>query len=191
MERLRPNAGLVYVAGLAYGHLGALELAHTLDEYASSNRHLAWPSLCVLVVSLASLRFDNADTTLLLALPPLRRLAAFSLATMNRQVSALEIGLQSCFFRCVAVVIRVVWVAMQTGIPQAPATNVKRRTPGFRAPCHWAGVVFWLCGKPGMGRLGALAQRTAPQSNLEKSGAASGRCDLMLVASGDLVDALA
>lgn len=125
-----------------------------------SNRHLAWPALCVLLVSLASLRFDNADTTLLLALPPLAALAAFSLATMNRQVSALVDWFAVLFFSVCGIVIWVVWVAMQTGIPQAPATNVARLLPAFvpqvvglelllavAVSAAWAGLVHWRGGR--------------------------------------------
>lgn len=131
---------------------------HILDM--RSNRHLAWPILFVLAVSLASLRFDNADTTLLLALPPLAALAAFSLATMNRQVSALVDWFAVLFFSVCGIVIWVVWIAMQTGIPQAPATNVARLLPAFvpqvvglelvlavAVSAAWAGLVHWRGGR--------------------------------------------
>ena len=131
---------------------------HVLD--LRSNRHLAWPTLCVLVVSLASLRFDNADTTLLLALPPLAALAAFSLATMNRQVSALVDWFAVLFFSVCGIVIWVVWIAMQTGVPHAPAANVARLLPAFvphviglelllavAVSVAWAGLVHWRSGR--------------------------------------------
>ena len=125
-----------------------------------SNRHLAWPALCVAVFSLGALRFDNADTTLLLALPPLAALAAFSLATMNRQISALVDWFAVLFFSVCGIVIWVVWVAMQTGIPQAPASNVARLLPDFvprvvglelllalAVSAAWAGLVHWRSGR--------------------------------------------
>ena len=102
-----------------------------------SNRHLAWPLCCVVIVSLASLRFDNADTTLLLALPPLAALAAFSLVTMNRQMAALMDWFAVLFFSVSGIIIWVVWVAMQTGTPAAPAANVARLLPDYVPRIVW------------------------------------------------------
>ena len=126
----------------------------------SSNRHLAWPLYCVVSMCLASLRFDNADTTLLLALPPLAALAAFSLVTMNRQVSALMDWFAVLFFSVSGIIIWVVWVAMHTGIPAAPAANVARLLPAYvprivwwelvlalAASAAWAALVRWRSGR--------------------------------------------
>lgn len=126
----------------------------------SSNRHLAWPLFCVVSMCLASLRFDNADTTLLLALPPLAALAAFSLVTMNRQVSALMDWFAVLFFSASGIIIWVVWVAMHTGIPAAPAANVARLLPAYvprivwwelvlalAASAAWAALVRWRSGR--------------------------------------------
>jgi len=112
------------------------------------------------VISLASLRFDNADSTLLLALPPLAALAAFSLVTMNRQVAALLDWFAVLFFSVCGIIIWVVWVAMQTGVPAAPAANVARLLPAFvprvvvvelllalAVSVAWAGLVFWRTGR--------------------------------------------
>jgi len=110
----------------------------------SSNRHLAWPLCCVLTVSLASLRFENADTTLLLALPPLAALAAFSLVTMNRQMAALMDWFAVLFFSVSGIIIWVVWVAMHTGIPAAPAANVARLLPGYVPQVVWWELIFAL-----------------------------------------------
>ena len=121
-----------------------------------SNRHLALPAFFVLVISAASLRFDNADSTLLLGLPPLAALAAFSLVTMNRQMAALLDWFAVLFFSVCGITIWVVWVAMQTGIPAAPAANVARLLPAFvprvvavelllalAVSLAWAGLVHW------------------------------------------------
>jgi len=110
----------------------------------SSNRHLAWPFFCVVTMSLASLRFDNADTTLLLALPPLAALAAFSLVTMNRQVAALMDWFAVLFFSVCGIIIWVVWVAMHTGIPAAPAANVARLVPEYVPRVVWWELVLAL-----------------------------------------------
>ena len=103
----------------------------------SSNRHLAWPLYFVVTICLASLRFDNADTTLLLALPPLAALAAFSLVTMNRQVSALMDWFAVLFFSVSGIIIWVVWIAMHTGVPAAPAANVARLLPEYVPRVVW------------------------------------------------------
>jgi 4-amino-4-deoxy-L-arabinose transferase-like glycosyltransferase len=126
----------------------------------SSNRHLAWPLYCVVSMCLGSLRFDNADTTLLLALPPLAALAAFSLVTMNRQVSALMDWFAVLFFSVSGIIIWVVWVAMHTGVPAAPAANVARLLPAYvprivwwelvlalAASAAWAALVRWRSGR--------------------------------------------
>ena len=110
----------------------------------SSNRHLAWPLYCVVSMCLASLRFDNADTTLLLALPPLAALAAFSLVTMNRQVSALMDWFAVLFFSVSGIIIWVVWVAMHTGVPAAPAANVARLLPAYVPRIVWWELVLAL-----------------------------------------------
>jgi len=110
----------------------------------SSNRHLAWPLYCVVAISLVSLRLDNADTTLLLALPPLAALAAFSLVTMNRQVSALMDWFAVLFFSVCGIIIWVVWVAMHTGVPAAPAANVARLLPEYVPRVVWWELVLAL-----------------------------------------------
>jgi len=115
---------------------------HLLDW--SNNRHLAWPLYCVVTICLASLRFDNADTTLLLALPPLAALAAFSLVTMNRQMSALMDWFAVLFFSVSGIIIWVVWVAMHTGVPAAPAANVARLLPAYIPRIVWWELVLAL-----------------------------------------------
>lgn len=132
---------------------------HQLRDW-SSNRHLAWPLYFVVTICLASLRFDNADTTLLLALPPLAALAAFSLVTMNRQVSALMDWFAVLFFSVSGIIIWVVWVAMHTGVPAAPAANVARLLPAYvprvvwwelalalAVSGAWAALVRWRSGR--------------------------------------------
>jgi 4-amino-4-deoxy-L-arabinose transferase-like glycosyltransferase len=132
---------------------------HHLRDW-SSNRHLAWPLYFVVTICLASLRFDNADTTLLLALPPLAALAAFSLVTMNRQVSALMDWFAVLFFSVSGIIIWVVWVAMHTGVPAAPAANVARLLPEYvprivwwelalalAVSGAWAALVRWRSGR--------------------------------------------
>jgi 4-amino-4-deoxy-L-arabinose transferase-like glycosyltransferase len=114
----------------------------------------------VVTICLASLRFDNSDTTLLLALPPLAALAAFSLVTMNRQMSALMDWFAVLFFSVSGIIIWVVWVAMHTGVPAAPAANVARLLPAYvprivwwelalalAVSGAWAALVRWRSGR--------------------------------------------
>jgi len=97
---------------------------------------------------------------LLLALPALAALAAFSLPTLKRSVAALVDWFTLLFFTGWAVVIWVIWIALQTGVPQQPAANVARLAPGFQhsfsllpfliaavATLAWAWLVKWRVGR--------------------------------------------
>jgi len=77
------------------------------------------------------------DRALLLALPALATLAAFALPTLRRSLSALVDWFTLLFFSACALVIWVVWLAMQTGWPAKTANNVDRLAPGFEAPFSW------------------------------------------------------
>ena len=95
------------------------------------SRHLALP-MWFAVVSLGNTLLTSAgDRALLLALPAMAALAAFALPTLSRSVSALVDWFTLLFFTGCAVIIWVVWIAMQTGIPPQPAANVARLAPGF------------------------------------------------------------
>jgi len=125
-----------------------------------SSRHLWLPLWFVLVASAATLSTSAADRSLLLALPALAALAAFALPTLGRSVGALIDWFTLIFFSGCALIIWVVWVSMQTGIPGAPARNVARLAPGFvhsfsmtlflialSASLVWAWLVFWRVGR--------------------------------------------
>ena len=121
-----------------------------------SSRHVALP-LWFLGVSLAAaLLTSAADRALLLGLPALATLAAFALPTLKRSVAALIDWFTLLFFTGCALIIWVVWVAMQTGVPPRPAANVARLAPGFEpsfsllaflaalaATLAWAWLVKW------------------------------------------------
>jgi 4-amino-4-deoxy-L-arabinose transferase-like glycosyltransferase len=121
-----------------------------------SSRHVALP-LWFLGVSLAAaLLTSTADRALLLGLPALATLAAFALPTLKRSVAALIDWFTLLFFTGCALIIWVVWVAMQTGVPPRPAANVARLAPGFEpsfsllaflaalaATLAWAWLVKW------------------------------------------------
>ena len=126
----------------------------------SMSRHLALPLWFVSVALGATLLTPSADRSLLLALPALAALAAFALPTLGRSVAALVDWFTLLFFSGCAVIIWVVWIAMQTGIPKQPAANVARLAPGFEpnfllapfliaitATLAWAWLVKWRIGR--------------------------------------------
>ncbi|MGY8903371.1 MAG: hypothetical protein ACKVIH_02345 [Burkholderiales bacterium] len=116
-----------------------------------------WFTVCGVGAALLS---TSADRALLLTLPALACLAAFALPTLKRSVSALIDWFTLLFFSGSAVVIWVVWIAMQTGIPRQPAANVAKLLPGFApsfstwpfviavaATVAWCWLVRWRVGK--------------------------------------------
>ena len=124
------------------------------------SRHIALPAWFALVCVLATLSTGSSDRTLLLALPALASLAAFALPTLRREVAALIDWFTLLFFSGCAVVVWVVWIAMQTGVPAQPAANVARLAPGFvasfsflpfaiaaLATLAWAWLVKWRVGR--------------------------------------------
>jgi hypothetical protein len=131
-----------------------------LQLFKGMSRHLALP-LWFCAVSLgATLLTSSADRSLLLALPALAALAAFALPTLDRAVAALVDWFTLLFFSGCAVIIWVVWIAMQTGVPPQPAANVTRLAPGFEpsfspaplliaifATLAWTWLVKWRAGR--------------------------------------------
>ncbi|MFM9879313.1 MAG: hypothetical protein ACKVOO_02735 [Burkholderiaceae bacterium] len=112
-----------------------------------------WFAACCTVTALLS---AGSDRSLLLALPALASLAAFALPTLKRSMSALIDWFTLLFFSGCALCIWVVWIAMQTGIPRAPAANVAKLAPGFEpgfslatfcaavlATLAWSWLVRW------------------------------------------------
>lgn len=122
--------------------------------------HVALPLWAALVSVIDSAQSDERDRALLLALPALAALAAFALPTLRRSVSALIDWFTLLFFTACALVIWVVWFAMQTGVPAKPAANVARLAPGFvpefsllpfvlatLATLAWVWLVAWRVGQ--------------------------------------------
>ena len=121
-----------------------------------TSRHVALPLWFVLVALSASLLTATADRALLLGLPALAALAAFALPTLKRSVSSLIDWFTLLFFSVFALIIWVIWLSLQTGIPAKPAANVARLAPGFvpsfslwalaaalAATLAWAWLVKW------------------------------------------------
>nr|WP_207189983.1 hypothetical protein [Ramlibacter ginsenosidimutans] len=120
------------------------------------HRHVALPLWFALVGVLSAVLSPNPDRALLLALPALATLAAFALPTFERSVSALIDWFTLLFFSTSALVIWVIWISLQTGVPAKPAQNVARLAPGFQpsfgllsfllavaATGAWLGLVRW------------------------------------------------
>jgi hypothetical protein len=99
--------------------------------------HIALPAALAGVTIAVTLITSNADRTLLLATPMLACLAAFALPTLQRNVMALIDWFTLLFFSGCGIVIWVVWIAMQTGVPAQPAANVRRLVPGFEPSFGW------------------------------------------------------
>lgn len=125
-----------------------------------SSRHVALPLWFLLVALVSTLLTPVADRSLLLGLPALATLAAFALPTFKRSASALIDWFTLLFFSGCAVVIWVVWISLQTGVPAKPAANVAKLAPGFEpsfsvlpflaalaGTAIWAWLVAWRTGR--------------------------------------------
>lgn len=132
---------------------------HQLSN-GNPGRHLALPLWFAVVAIGTTVVTSASDRSLLLALPALAALAAFALPTLQRSVAALIDWFTLLFFTGCAVVIWVIWIAMQTGFPKKPAANVVKLAPGFEpsfsmlpfvialaATLAWAWVVVWRTGR--------------------------------------------
>ena len=124
-----------------------------------ASRHVALPLWFASMSVAAALTTAASDRSLLLSLPPLAALAAFALPTLKRSVTSLIDWFTLLFFTGCAIIIWVIWIAMQTGIPRQPAANVAKLAPGFEpsfsllafltaavATLAWAWLVRWRTG---------------------------------------------
>jgi 4-amino-4-deoxy-L-arabinose transferase-like glycosyltransferase len=109
-----------------------------------ASRHVALPLWFVAVAVMATLTTPTADRSLLLGLPPLAALAAFALPTLKRSVASLIDWFTLLFFTSCGIIIWVVWIAMQTGVPRQPAANVARLAPGFEPSFSWLAFLMAL-----------------------------------------------
>ena len=110
------------------------------------SRHLVLPMWFSALTVTTAMLTRSADKTLLLALPSFATLAAFALPTLRRSVAALIDWFTLIFFSGCALVIWVIWIAMQTGWPSQPAANVKRLLPGFEPSFGWLALLVALMG---------------------------------------------
>ncbi|MFC5522336.1 hypothetical protein [Polaromonas jejuensis] len=106
-----------------------------------ASRHVALPLWFAGMSIAATLTTASSDRSLLLSLPPLAALAAFALPTLKRSVASLIDWFTLLFFTGCGIIIWVVWIAMQTGVPRQPAANVARLAPGFEPSFSWLAFV--------------------------------------------------
>lgn len=109
-----------------------------------SARHVAIPLLFMLVPLAATVTTDFSERALLLGLPAFATLAAFALPTFRRSAAAIIDWFTLLFFSGSALIIWIIWIAMQTGVPAKPAANVARLAPGFVPSFSLAAFVFAL-----------------------------------------------
>jgi hypothetical protein len=110
-----------------------------------ASRHVALPLWFAAMAIGATLSTAAADRSLLLSLPALATLAAFALPTLKRSVASLIDWFTLLFFTSCALIIWVVWIAMQTGVPQQPAANVAKLAPGFEPSFSWFAFLAAAC----------------------------------------------
>ncbi len=124
-----------------------------------AGRHVALPLWFSMVAIASALVTPAADRSLLLGLVPLAALAAFALPTFKRSVASLIDWFTLLFFTGCGIIIWVIWIAMQTGVPRQPAANVAKLAPGFEpsfsvfafviallATMAWVWLVRWRVG---------------------------------------------
>lgn len=121
--------------------------------------HLGLPLWFAAVTVGATWFTGLSDRALLTALPAIATLAALALPTLRRSLGALIDWFTLLFFSICALIIWVVWLAMQTGSPARTAANVTRLAPEFvpefsigtvavalAATIAWAALVRWRTG---------------------------------------------
>jgi hypothetical protein len=121
--------------------------------------HLGLPLWFAAVTVGATWLTGLSDRALLTSLPAIATLAAFALPTLQRSLGALIDWFTLLFFSICALLIWIVWLAMQTGTPAAPARNVARLAPEFvpefstgafalalTATVAWGALVKWRTG---------------------------------------------
>jgi hypothetical protein len=96
-----------------------------------SYRHIAVPSMGVLVAVVASLSMDASDRALMLAVPGLAVLAAFALPTLKRSAGAAIDWFSVFFFSVLAIAMWVFYAGVMTGTPAKAGERIARLLPGF------------------------------------------------------------
>lgn len=111
-----------------------------------THRHIAIPLIAVSVGMASSAMMGGSDRALLLAIPGMAILAAFSLPTLQRRASAAIDWFSVFFFSVSALAVWVIYLSMQVGIPPKPAINIKRLVPGFEPSFSLWALLFAIAG---------------------------------------------
>jgi len=101
-------------------------------RYHWFRRHIFIPLGCALVSMISSILMGGSDRALMLCIPALAILAAFALPTLDRATAAAIDWFSVFFFTAIAIVIWVIYIAMQTGFPEQPSANVVKLAPGLQ-----------------------------------------------------------
>jgi hypothetical protein len=123
-------------------------------------RHISAP-LSMAVVSLgACVAGGGFDRALMVGLPAFAVLAAFALPTLKRGTTSAIDWFSVFAFSFLALFVWVLYVAMFTGVPAKPASNIAKLAPGFEAQFSigafaiamaatlaWLALVRWRTGK--------------------------------------------
>lgn len=100
-------------------------------------RHLAVPLMAWAVAAVACVAMNGSDRALMLGLPPLAVLAAFSLPTLRRGMASAIDWFSVFFFSVGALAVWVIYLSMQVGVPAKPLANIQRLAPGFEPQFSW------------------------------------------------------
>ena len=110
------------------------------------NRHISAPLVVVVPALMANLWMGGSDRALMLGLPGLAVLAAFALPTLRRSAAAAIDWFSMIFFSLCAIIVWIIYLAMQTGVPAQPAANVAKLAPGFAAQFSALDLMWGLAG---------------------------------------------
>ncbi len=111
-----------------------------------TQHHLLIPLVTLAITVGASAAMGASDRALMLSLPALAVLAAFSLPTLKRSVSAPIDWFSVFFFSIAALTLWVIYASVQTGWPAQPAINIERLAPGFVHRFHPIEFAIAACG---------------------------------------------
>jgi hypothetical protein len=109
-------------------------------------RHIAIPMGSALVACTSCALMGGSDRALMLAVPGLAVLAAFSLPTLHRSTGAAIDWFSVFFFTASAVTLWVFYLGMQWGVPAKAMATVNRLLPGFKASFSLIALAFALAG---------------------------------------------
>jgi 4-amino-4-deoxy-L-arabinose transferase-like glycosyltransferase len=125
----------------------------------SMRRHIAVPTIALLVPLVACIAMDGSDRALLLALPSLAILAAFALPTLSRGFAAAVDWFSVFFFSASALFFWLYYVSMHTGWPERPLANLRRLAEGFEP--HFSALALLLAVAATVAWLALVRWRTA------------------------------